>query len=109
MKPWNAPNGATFDLDTPEGCTAAYYLSGSLQNTKTPRPWPKPPVVPSRIRLRAEVRGDFPIAHTSCCPAGEYDCDCNQYGAVFVKDTNGKLLGVCWNEFETIAWRDNET
>ena len=61
--------------------------------------------VPSRIRLLATLRGDFPFGHSTVAPAGDYDCECNQWGAVSIRCSNGQGLGVKPAEFEPIAWR----
>lgn len=68
----------------------------------------RPPFVPSRVRLNRRVRGDFPIGHQTCADAGDYDCECNQYGAVTIMAQNGRLLGLKFDEFEPLAWRDNQ-
>lgn len=38
---------------------------------------------------------------------GEYDCSCNQYGAVSVKASDGTMLGVRLEEFEPLEWVPN--
>lgn len=80
----------------------AYYRAGAAQS----RTHAKPPFVPSRVRLLRQVRGDGPFCATQLGP-GEYDCDCNPYGAVSVRATNGQMLGLRLDEFEPIAWREN--
>lgn len=66
-----------------------------------------PQWVPSRVRLCAAVRGDPPLGHASVAEAGEHDCECNQWGAVSVLATDGKMLGIRPSEFEPVAWREN--
>jgi len=107
MGTWIAPNGADFDLDDPAQCAAAYYLVACLQHTQRPRP--KPPVVPSWIRLRTPVHGDFLTGREVTLDAGEYDCLANRYGAVgvLVNAQTGVKLGLKLDEFEPLAWRDN--
>ena len=62
--------------------------------------------VPSRVRLAREVFGDPPWRGAGVA-AGEYDCNCNEWGAVEVVDRAGKRLGLRPREFEPIAWREN--
>lgn len=40
--------------------------------------------------------------------AGEHDCYSNKWGAISVRASNGKLLGIRPTEFEPLAWRENE-
>lgn len=107
MAMWTAPNGAEFDLSDSTHCAAAYYLVACLQHTQRPRP--KPPVVPSRIRLRTPVHGDFLTGREVTLDAGEYDCLANRYGAVsvLVNAQTSVKLGLKLDEFEPIAWRKN--
>jgi hypothetical protein len=44
----------------------------------------------------------------SSAEAGEYDCNSNGWGAVSIKASDGKMLGLRPHEFEPIAWRENE-
>ena len=66
-----------------------------------------PRYVPARVRLPARVRGDDPFCGTFA-DAGEHDCECNRWGAVAVRASNGKLLGVKPGEFDVVDWRLNE-
>lgn len=52
---------------------------------------------------------DFPFrtANPSSVPPGIYAADCNQWGAVSVRASNGKMLGLKWPEFEPLEWEDN--
>ena len=86
-------------------CAAEYYRTAALQK-ETVRAR-RPSYVPRRVRVLWKVRGDGPFADTYV-EAGEYDCTSNQYGAVRVKATNGKDLGLRLDEFEPIAWREND-
>lgn len=69
------------------------------------RAW-RPDFVPCRVRLGEPVRGDGPF-RTTVALAGDYDCECNQWGACSVRATNGQLLGIKPGEFEPIAFRPN--
>lgn len=66
----------------------------------------RPDFVPARVRLSARVCGDGPFRSTFQEP-GEHDCESNQWGAVSIVATNGKMLGVRPKEFEVVAWRPN--
>ena len=77
---------------------ANYYRAAMAQQ--------RPDWVPCRVRLMTRVKGDFPF-HGTFQDAGEHDCECNQWGAVSVKATNGQMLGVKPAEFEVVAWRPN--
>lgn len=76
----------------------AYYKSGMLHEA--------PPYVPARVTLHSRVRGDGPFAGTFA-DAGEHDCESNRWGAISVRATNGKMLGVKPAEFDVVAWRSN--
>lgn len=66
-----------------------------------------PLFVPSRVRIKSLVRGDFPIGHKSIVELGEYDCQSNKWGAVSVLAQDGRLLGIKPNELQILAWRKN--
>lgn len=76
-----------------------YYRSGMLEI--------KPQYIPARVRLYGVACGDGPFAGTRAA-AGEYDCTCNQWGAVSITASNGQMLGLRLNEFEPITWREND-
>ena len=67
-----------------------------------------PAWLPSRIKLDSDLSGDFPIGHDTKVEAGEHDCDSNAYGAMSVRASNGRMLGVMPNECQIIGWRLNE-
>ena len=67
-----------------------------------------PAWVPCRIKLDAQLRGDLPIGHDTTAEAGEHDCYSNGYGAMSVRATNGRTLGVKPSECQIIGWRRNE-
>ena len=77
---------------------AAYYRAAWMGQ--------KPPFVPSRVRVLTHVRGDFPYMGKGVEP-GEYACDSNTWGAVWVWDQDGKMLGLLPKEFEPLAWRES--
>lgn len=81
----------------------AYYKSAAMSSRVDP---PVPPHVPCRVRISKTVCGDGPYRSTRIEP-GEYDCQCNRFGAVSVVATNGQNLGLRLDEFEPIAWREN--
>lgn len=59
----------------------------------------------NRLLLYKDIRGDWPIGHTTIAKAGVYedpDIQVNRYGAVCVKASNGKMLGVKPDEMEWI-------
>lgn len=56
--------------------------------------------LPVRIQLPEEVAGDWPIGHTTRAPAGIYSVTMNPQGAVCVRATDGKDLGIKPGEFE---------
>ena len=66
----------------------------------------RPEFVPCRIKLEADVHGDFP-SDSTVAKAGEHDCDCNQWGAVSVRASNGKMLGIKPKEFSILKFRPN--
>lgn len=107
MKSWTAPNGKVFDLDDPADCEKAYYLVSGMQQSV--KPVPRPPVVPSRVKLHRRVAGDWPIGHLAVAEPGEYPCQSNAYGAVSVTAGNGSQLGLRPAEFEPLEWQINET
>lgn len=76
----------------------AYYKNAVLREA--------PPYVPARVKLHSRVHGDGPF-HSTFADAGEHDCQCNRWGAVSVRATNGRLLGVKPAEFEVVTWRPN--
>ena len=81
-------------------CAADYYRAGMEKRA--------PKWVPAKVRLVSEVRGDFPVGHTTAVAAGDHDCECNKWGAVSVVAGDGKSLGLRPAEFEALAWRVNE-
>lgn len=106
MKPWTAPNGKVLDLDNPADCETAFYLVCGMQHSV--KPVPRPPVVPSRVKIHQRVAGDWPIGHLAVVLPGEYPCRSNTYGAVSVTAGNGTLLGLRPAEYEPLEWRINE-
>jgi hypothetical protein len=81
-------------------CAVDYF---SAHHFKRPPAW-----VPCRIKLDSDLSGDFPIGHDTKAEAGEHDCDSNQWGAMSVRATNGRMLGVKPSECQIIGWRRNE-
>lgn len=69
----------------------------------------QPNWVPSRVFLKAPVKGDFPIGHNTIAQAGVHECDSNIWGAVSVIASNGERLGIKPAEFRPVAWRANTT
>lgn len=107
MNPWTGPNGKVFDLDDAADGAAAFYLVCGLQHSV--KPVPKPPVVPSMVRIHRRVAGDWPIGHLAVVMPGVYTCQSNPYGAVSVKAGNGTMLGLKPAEYEPVAWWLNKT
>ena len=85
---------------TNEAAALEYYRAGLEKRA--------PLYVPSRVRLLKRVTGDVPIGHSTMAEAGEHDCYSNKWGAISVRASNGKLLGIRPTEFEPLAWRENE-
>lgn len=54
-----------------------------------------------RIRLLKTLRSDWPFSNLSV-PAGIYEAEMNQHGAVSVRARNGQLLGIKPGEFEFV-------
>lgn len=67
----------------------------------------RPGYVPAKIHVPVTVRGDGPFAATHAT-RGEYDCECNQWGAVAVRTASGELLGLKPNEFDVLSWQSNK-
>lgn len=67
-----------------------------------------PKYVPASVRLKHDVRSDFPFAPTFLARAGVHDCVCNRWGAVSVLAEDGQQLGIKPAEFEPVTWRLNE-
>jgi hypothetical protein len=59
------------------------------------------------VMLDGPVRGDYPIGHTTMAEANLHEAQCSRWGAVSVRATNGKMLGVKPPEFEVVTWRKN--
>lgn len=76
----------------------AYYRSGAKHDAPT--------YVPARVRLPVRVCGDGECAATFA-DAGEHDCESNRWGAISVRATDGKMLGVKPAEFDVVSWRFN--
>ena len=57
---------------------------------------------PWKIRLPKPVHGDWPFDKIHA-PAGIYEAHHNPQGAVSVKATNGKMLGIKHDEFEWVT------
>jgi len=81
-------------------CAVDYYRAGVEQRA--------PKWVPAKVRLTAQVRGDFPIGHGTVAEAGVHDCDSNKWGAISIIAGNGKRLGIKPAEFDVVEWRANE-
>ncbi len=81
-------------------CAAEYYRAGLEKRA--------PKWVPASVRLAAQVRGDFPVAYQTVAAAGDHECESNKWGAISVKGSDGKLLGLRPAEFEVLTWRLNE-
>jgi hypothetical protein len=79
-----------------------YYKIGASQS----RTGKMPPFIPSRVRTQKWNRGDFIFADIEA-PPGDYACNCNKFGAVSVKASNGKMLGLRLDEFEVLEWKEN--
>ena len=77
---------------TNEAAALEYYRAGLEKRA--------PLYVPARVRLPKMVTGDFPIGHRMVAEAGEHDCYSNKWGAISVRASNGKLLGIRLNSRE---------
>lgn len=67
-----------------------------------------PKWVPAKVRLTAQVRGDFPLGHATVAEGGEHECESNKWGAISVLAGNGNRLGIKQVEFDVVEWRVNE-
>jgi len=66
-----------------------------------------PQFIPAKIRTGDKVHGDGPFCHIRAEP-GIHDVQCNAYGAMSVRATDGSMLGVKPEEVEEfIAWKIN--
>jgi hypothetical protein len=83
-----------------------YYRCSILQSSGEAL---KPPYIPCRVKVYKKVSSDFVFPDTKKLhiDPGEYDCRCNQYGAVIVKTKNGEDFGLRISEFEPIKWIKN--
>lgn len=94
--------GADEDLPNVEKALA-YYKAGVRQSPAVVGwRWPRPPYVPTRIRLLENISGELGILAFP----GDYDCTCNKFGAVSI-DVDGRKLGIAPHEFEVLAWGKN--
>lgn len=55
-----------------------------------------------KVRLPADVHGDYPIGHELVAKAGVHNAVTNSHGAVAVVLPGGELLGVKPGEFERV-------
>ena len=81
-----------------------YHRAGHTQ--RQGGQWRKPRWVPSRVRVVRRVVAEVPGLSASVMP-GDYECECNQYGAVSVRANDGEMLGLRLDEFEPLNWREN--
>lgn len=66
-----------------------------------------PKWIPAYIRTGDKVHGDGPWASTRAEP-GVRPVECNRFGAMSVKATNGRMLGVKPGEVEEfVSWKIN--
>jgi|SRR6185503_15636035 len=85
-----------------------FYKNAFQQSRSQGGECPKPDMVPARIRLPIRIAGDWPIGHDTQVGPGDFDCECNQYGAISVKAENGELLGVMLYECDILEWKPND-
>ena len=76
----------------------SYYRAGLLQE--------RPEYVPKTVLLTRGACGDGPFRSTRAS-AGQYAAECNRWGAVSVRATNGQMLGLRPAEFEVTSWTRN--
>ena len=82
---------------------AEYYRCAVIQRTKNEFPQ----FVPHEIVLKSPAYGDGPFRST-VATIGKYIADCNKFGAVSVKASNGQMLGLRLDEFTVLSWRNND-
>lgn len=100
---WSAPDEQMQNL---EFCQQfVEYLLSALSQRGNHAILPK--YVPSKIRLNQRVRGDRPIGHGTFAEPGDYACQSNQWGAVSVVASDGKVLGIKPNECQILEFRKN--
>lgn len=80
-----------------------YYKTAALQSNHGSCPRPK--YIPKRVLVLHTVSSDIPGGPR--IGTGEYDVECNPLGAVSVKTTSGKMLGLRLSEFEVLEWCKN--
>jgi hypothetical protein len=68
----------------------------------------RPEFVPDFVEILRTVRSDLPFSGSFVHP-GIARAVCNQWGAVAVRASDGKLLGLKPAEFEVKSWRPAET
>ena len=75
-----------------------YYRAAAMMES--------PDYVPATVRISKTVCGDGPFRSMRVEP-GDYICECNRYGAVSVRATDGRMLGLRLSEFEPLTWQTN--
>lgn len=79
-----------------------YFEAGRSQRLEDRRKHRRPRFVPSRIRIHQRVTGDWAVGHETSVEAGDHECRSNQWGAISVTASNGKLLGIKPGEFDIL-------
>lgn len=107
VKRWNRrvhDDGVNSHIDD----VALEHLTKSLEYYRARLERSEPKWVPSRVRLKTDVRVDLPFGAPLIAYAGEHDCDADRYGAIRVIARNGKRISVWPIEFDPLEWRENE-
>lgn len=90
--------GDVADLLDEAAAALSYYRAGLLQE--------RPEFVPKTVVLMRGACGDGPFRATRVS-SGQYVVECNRWGAVSVRASNGQMLGLRPAEFEVTSWTRN--
>lgn len=107
VKRWNRrvhDDGVNSHIDD----VALEHLTKSLEYYRAGLEQREPKWVPSRVRLKTDVRVDPPFGAQLIAYAGEHDCDADRYGAIRVIASNGEWACVRPRDFDPLEWRENE-
>ena len=107
IKRWNRrahDEGVNSHIDD----VALEHLTKSLEYYRAGLEQREPKWVPSRVRLKVDVRWVPSTGAKLIAYAGEHDCDSNRHCAISVIANNGNRIGVRPCDFDPLEWRENE-
>ena len=67
----------------------------------------RPKFVPGRVILPDDVRSELPQIFKTVGQAGEHECTHNQWGAICVKGSDGKEIGIRPHECVVVSMTEN--